>query len=318
MSFELVKKIVNEVSSEGFRQKHNIKTFILGENGDAFLNPDIIRILRYIKSKLPEVKIILFTDFQYFSKDKAQIILGGRLINYFYCNIDGSNERNYFLVKKPDFKVVTKNLIDFLEVRRELKNESKLNIIVLTLNHYIKTIRKNFGFYPVKLQGLKYTNIPDDFSIIKKQWKKLLDSEKDKIYKSVIIGWAERDNVNYQDIDYQKYSCPNLLRLKQEAFIAPDGTWYACCFDSNNELVLGNVMIESIDKIYSGQIRINLVERLEKKEFDKINGPCRTVNCCQAIGEQNPLKLLLKKLLGERFVSTITKLKLYSYLRELI
>ena len=29
-----------------------------------------------------------------------------------------------------------------------------------------------------------------------------------------------------------------MSRVTREAFIAPDGTWYACCFDSNNQLVL--------------------------------------------------------------------------------
>lgn len=308
MSFELVKRIVDEISSKDFKEKYQMKRIEIGENGDAFLNKDIIKILRYIKFKLPEIKIEVFNNFQNFPKDKAEIILSEKLIDSFRCNIDGSNERNYFLVKRIDLKTVTKNLIDFLEVREKLKNESSLTIAVLTLNSYVKMIYKVFGFYPVKLEELKSKKIPDDFFIIKKQWERLLDFKKDKILRSSICAWAERDKACNYEINYEKYSCPFLDRIKNEAFIAPSGSWYACCLDSNTELILGNVMTDSIDKIYFSNTRANFIELLEKKEFCKIGGSCKTVNCCQVLSLHPSLKNTLKGLIGPYFSTKIKTL----------
>ncbi len=284
MSLEVVKKIIDEISSKDFQEKHRVKRIEVGENGDAFLNEDLIKILRYIKFKLPDVMIEISTNFQHFTKEKAQIILDEKLIDVFCCNVDGSDEENYYNTKRIDFQIVKKNILDFLETRQKSKNKPSLCICILTLNSYIRTIHKNFGFYPLKLKDYRLKNVPDDSSIIKKQWKKLLDSKIDRIITYFyLFAWAERDQIICGRINYKKYSCPNLQRIKEEAFIAPDGTWYACCYDSNFELVLGNVVEHNIDNIYSSKNRLAFIEKLEKKEFNEAGGPCRTVNCCQYI-----------------------------------
>jgi hypothetical protein len=302
MSLALVKKIVDEVASPEFSLKHQIEHFSLGENGDAFLNKDIIEILRYIKFKLPKIRTCLFTNFQNFTKAKAEIILNEGLINDFCCNMDGSCARNYFLAKGIDFECVKRNLLDFLELRKKIEDKPSLMLFVITLNRYIKTIKSNFGFYPSKLKDLKARNIPDDFVRIKNQWKGLLDFEKDAIGRQYIHGWAEREKMSSLPINYQHYSCFYLERLKEGIFIAPDGTSYFCCLDANNELILGDATLESIDKIYSGQARRNLIEMLEKKEFAKIGGPCKTVNCCQALLVNPKFKNILKRLIPRNFI----------------
>jgi len=280
MPFGYVRKIIDEISSEEFKKEHQIKTISVGENGDAFLNKDLIKILRYIKSNLLNVKVTFATNFQNFTKDKSELILGEKLIDEFFCDIDGSNSRNYYQVKKLDYQRTMKNLKDFLEVRGESK--FSLTIVVITLNRYIKTIYHSFGFYPSKIKDISLKDIPDDFCLIEKQIKKMIRPT-DKIIKPWIFGWAERKKINPNRLNYQNYSCCNLARIKTEAFIAPDGTWYACCFDSNNELVFGNIIEKSINEIFHSEKRKKLIEMLEKKKFGKIGGPCKTVNCCQKL-----------------------------------
>lgn len=284
MPFELVKKIVDEVCTEYFKKKHKIERFEIGENGDAFLNKDIIRILRYIKSKLPEIKIEVFTNFLHLTKEKSVVILNENLIDYFRCNIDGSSSENYFYVKRAGYEVLKKNLIDFLEIRRQLNSKTPLFIHALTLKSYINTVRYHLGAWPIKLKDKNLRCIKDDFSAIKRNWEKLIDPDKDKITRVVdIFLWAERDSVDYRKIDYKKYLCAQLQRIKQEAFIAPGGTWYACCYDSKNELVLGNVNESGIDEIYESRKRKEMFELLAMKEFQAVGGPCETVNCCQKV-----------------------------------
>jgi len=282
MPFELVKKIVDEISSAGFREKHEVSNIQIGENGDAFLNKDLIEILRYIKLKLPRVSVGVFTNFQNFTKDKARIILSEQLIGSFCCNIDASNEENYLAAKGLELATVKKNIIDFLEIRKELRNEAGLCIVVLTLATYINAVRYYLGFIPVKLKDRALIRVKDDFRLIKKQWAGHLDPKKDMLAKvTTPFFWAEREKIDCKKLDYKTYQCPKLPRMKEEAFIGPDGTWYACCFDSNMQLALGNVMVDSIDAIYASRARKDLMEKLEKREFQEIGGPCKTVNCCQ-------------------------------------
>lgn len=298
MSLEIVRKIVDEASSDAFRQRHRIESIILGESGDSLLHSDLPGVARYIKSRMPETKITLYSNFKNLTASISRVILEGRLIDEFYCNIDGASARNYYIVKKIALEGVRKNLIDFLSIRKELNNESTLHIDVLTLNAYIKTIRQRLRSYPFKLRKRSYRYIPDDFLKIQDEWKKFIDANKDTISRPHIVGWAERTRIDLRTIDYKNYSCPNLARLSQEAFIASDGSWYACCYDADNELVLGNVMNDSIDAIYSGQARRDLLDLLENKEFSKIGGPCRTVNCCQSLVYEPPLKSFLRKIFG--------------------
>jgi len=293
MPLSLVKRIVDEVSSDEFRKSHEIVRFECGENGDAFLNPAIIDILRYIRASLPKCEIEIFTNFQNLTKDKSKIILEEGLLDKIGTNIDGHDEHYFFNVKGIDLHTVRRNILDFLEIRKELHSNIRLNIYSITLSQYIDTIKNNFGFYPVNMRKMDLKKIHDDFSLIQTQWGEILDPQRDSLVRyDKVYAWAERKKINVDDIDYRKYSCPLLNRIKQEAFIAPDGTWYACCYDSNYELVLGNVNDAPIQKLFYNDKRQELIKLLENKEFHRINGPCRTVNCCQSLHEKRILNVL--------------------------
>lgn len=281
MPFDYAEKIINEISSRNFRRHHRIKVVRVAENGEALLNNDLIRILRYIKSMLPYVAVNFFTNFNKFAKDKAELMLRERLIDEVVGNIDGSTNSNYFNVKRIELKDTKNNLTDFLEIRKKLNGGVPLTIIVLTLQDYIHTIYKNFGFYPSKLKDSKLAKIPDDFLAIKQEYERKLDSKMDRLIRSGVVGWAERERVDTEKIDYKEYSCTKLRIIKKEAFIAPDGTWYACCLDSNNELDLGNVIKQSVLEISFSKKRRELLRLLKERQFAKIGGPCQTVNCCQ-------------------------------------
>ncbi|MDD5421846.1 MAG: SPASM domain-containing protein [Candidatus Omnitrophica bacterium] len=282
MPYALAKKIIDEVSSGDFKARHRINKIIIGENGDALLNKDTIPIMRYIRSTLPDIKIMLYTNFQHMTKDKSEAILKERLADLIRTNIDGSDAENYFAVKCIDYGAVSDNIRSLLALRKEAGAGIPLHISVLTLNNYAHTVHKNLGFLPAKLNNPALMNIEDDFGKVKERWETMLDSRIDRIYRCYsVIAWAERDKIDTGKIDYRKYSCTNLIRIKHEAFIAPDGTWYACCLDSDNELILGNLNKNTLHDIYCGEKRRDIIRLLEGRAFAKIGGPCKTVNCCQ-------------------------------------
>jgi len=189
---------------------------VVGENGDAFLNPHIIEILRLIKLKLPQANVIIFTNFQHLTPDKIDIILKEKLINMFCCDIDSYNSENYFNIKKIDYNNVMSNFKYFLKVRKELNYYPKLMVYVLTLHRYLHTIKNRFNFYPDKIRHLSKSSIkelykiPDDFELTKKQLKKILLST-DKIHSIRPNAWAEREQYlekyGTNKINYKKYKC---------------------------------------------------------------------------------------------------------------
>ncbi|MFH1379829.1 MAG: SPASM domain-containing protein, partial [bacterium] len=192
-------------------------------------------------------------------------------------------KENYFNVKKLSLPKTVDHLTYFLSKRRELHAHVPLTIQVITLHDYLHSIYKYYKFYPKKLNNKDLLKIPDDFFIIRNQYKKLLDPAKDRILKSLIIGWAERSQVNPHTINYSQYTCPQLERMEKDIFIRSDGAYYICCYDAYGEIILGNISRQSIHEIYVSDRRKQLITLLKNKEFSKIGGPCTTVNCCYQI-----------------------------------
>ena len=314
MPLELARTIVDEVASEAFSRKHNVTRFEVGENGDAFLNKEFVPILRYIRQQLPRIQIEFFTNFQYFTKDKSSLFLNEGLLDRVICNIDGGNPADYFAVKRLPYERVKEHIVDFLDLRKSLMMTVPLTMQVLTADYYIKAVQQNLGSNPLRLIGPeKHCDThARNIRSITTEWQGLLDPGQDRIAPATsIFAWAERAGVDTTKLNYNNYSCPLLKRIKEEAFIAPDGTWYACCYDSNYELALGNVKENPIDSIYSGEKRRRMIHMLERKEFAEIGGPCKTVNCCQPISYASPRRRLKKAMRSafkplERFVKSFT------------
>ena len=269
MPFDYVQRIVSEIKEENRIKRNKIEWMSLSENGDCFYNPELIKIMRHIKQELPDIKLCIFTNFQLFTADKIKIMLKEDILNTVYCNIDGI-EDGYEMVKNIPFKTVIKNLNDFLDIRKELKSKVPLTVYIISYYRYL-IIRK----YGDKNQVDYATEETRDY--LRYTFKKKFITE-DSIKVPRIMDWAIRDQIKPEDIYYK--DCPNLFRVEHEAFIAPDGTWYACCLDSNNELDLGNIIRYSINEIYEGKERKDLINKLKNREFKKIKGPCKTVMCC--------------------------------------
>ena len=290
MPLQLVEKIASEVSSDP--ELKSVDTFECGENGEIFLNPKAIECLRTIRRKVPRCRISLNTNFGLLTRDKILTILEEGLVDRLGCNVDGHDDYHYRAVKKLDFDTTFQNITDFLEIRRRLNAKVPLRITTITYPTYVQAIQRNLGVSPSRLDNPEL-EIKDDSKEIKKILKPLLNPKMDKLVIARFVeGWAERSQIDIGKINYNKYCCPLIDRVKHEAFIAPDGTWYACCRDYNNDLVIGNVVTTSISKLAKSNTRKNLILALEAKKFAEIGGPCSTVICCQALYKSKILIVL--------------------------
>lgn len=282
MPFETVKKIIDEVASESFQKQHAIHTVHIGENGDCFLNPKILQICRYIKKKLPNTKTRAFTNFANCTPKLSEKLLKEKLIDIWWCNIDGKDGANYYHVKGLDLRNTMKNIVHFLNIRDRQPTRIPLTVTVCTLHNYIHKIHDAFGFYPTKLKDIALIHVPDDYKEIKKIMYSLLKEGSDSFGRTRIFGWAEREKLADKRFS-QDYICPHISYLERAAYFAPDGSWYACCLDSNNEILFGNVHEESINDMYFGEKRRTFLELLKAKKYNEIGGPCKTIIGCMRL-----------------------------------
>ncbi|MFC1809085.1 radical SAM/SPASM domain-containing protein [Candidatus Omnitrophota bacterium] len=281
MPFEYIEKIINELTSSTFKKRHNIEVISVGENGDVFLHKDAVDILRYIRKRMPYVKIVVYTNFRMFTPEKIDAVIKEDLLDFIGCNIDGSSAENYFRVKKTDFDKVMKHLRYFMAVRKKICRDIPILIENLTYYNYVKAVYSHLGVLPKKVKSCDFNNVKDDYAEIEKLIRPLLSHPKDRFLRTVPIAWAEREASRVED--HAQYTCPILDRIKKEAFITPSGIWYACCFDAYAELILGNVIKDSIQTIYESKKRVELINRLENKKFVEIGSPCAAIDCCQRI-----------------------------------
>ncbi|MFP4473592.1 MAG: radical SAM/SPASM domain-containing protein [Candidatus Omnitrophota bacterium] len=285
MPKKLLKKILDEIVSASFRHCHNLRIISVGENGDLFTHPDYLSFLRLIRQTLPGIKIVCYTNFLQLTPDRIDTILKEKLLDFIGCNIDAINPDRYRTIKRGDYYSARNNLDYFLFKRRKLWCNVPIHVSALTLYDYITAIQSSFGRLPSKLPHGEFLNEPieDDFEDIYQELRPQLDHPKDKILRTPPIAWAERGSAGDVKLPDNRYTCPQIGRIEKEAFIAPDGTWYACCWDSKYELALGNLYVQSLQEIHASEIRQDLILKLKQRRFSSIGSPCRTVNCCQPL-----------------------------------
>jgi len=293
MSVDVVRNIVEQVQREPSLQ--GVKHFQCGENGDAFLNPQALDCLRTIRRHVPDAEIGIFTNFQRLDPGIAEILLEERLIDQLSCNIDGHDEVHYRAVKKTGLERARINIEAFLKLRNARGLKVPLHILSVNYNDYRLAIKRHFGFEPSNVKQPQSASISQDYKLICAQWIPKLNPQIDSIEPvRCFFSWAEREKAGQQPINYKRFTCPKLHRLRTEAFIAPDGRWYACCFDADCELLIGDTtQVPLIDLMHSPR-RSELLRMLEAQRFGEIGGPCKTVNCCQLIS-LHPLETEIRR-----------------------
>lgn len=276
MPIDVAMIAVNEAFDNG------VRVFSLGENGDALLNKNFLNIARYIKKK-GNCFVRLYSNFQNFTPELSITVLKENLLNLVVCNIDGSDAESYEMMKGLDFQNAQDNLREFLRLRKEIPSPTNFILQVLTYHRYRQCILKHFG----KVPECVTIERPDEYNEIFKQWQPLLIAG-DGIFKLFVKGWAVRELCYRNPKDF---NCPEISRIEKEAFIAPNGDWYACCWMENQNVVFGNIMNQSLQEIYNSENRKLFISQLKERKFDEIGFPCSSVEACQELREEAPLEL---------------------------
>lgn len=251
MPFNLAEKIFDELNSRNFRGRIN-----LGENGEAILNREFIKILAYLNVKLPNNCSQLASNMNLVDKSLSRRMLdiGLRELHF---NIDGATKRTYEFSKHLPFETMKKNVHDFLSVREELKSTCKVNINIVTPSRYLREVSK------------VESDLPYDAEEIISYWKPFL-REEDTIQELRPFWWARRDELSIPN----NIGCALLPRIVNELFVAPNGDCYVCCLDHNARITFGNLNDSSIGEIWKSKRRFKILRQLFLKQFELLGDPC--------------------------------------------
>lgn len=288
MPYELVEKLMKEISDEKF--PWHVNEVQVGENGEALLNKDAIKILRLIRKTLPHARINMSNNFSLMNSDIARTILTEKLLDYISVNIDGHDKESYTAVKGLNYSVILRNLKEFIKIRSEVNPNFDIKVLVVPLLEYVTVIQNKFGKMPINLKE----NIPcSSFKEVEEQLRTFVPMDIEVVHSPIGL-WAERQYADTSK-DLSQYGCPIIGRVANEAFISPNGDWYPCCLDDNQDQPWGNVNDQTLIDIYFSAERNQFIKKLVNRQFHEIGYPCNTVECCHNVVFTEDLSKFYKK-----------------------
>jgi radical SAM protein with 4Fe4S-binding SPASM domain len=280
MPWETAKKIIDELADPAFPNK--IRMIHLSENGEALYNKDFLKIARYVKEKLPDTKVNLLSNFGMMSPEISKALLKEKLLSSVQVNIDGHDEETYRAVKGISYQGVIKNVKRFLKYREEFDPKFDFCINVMPAFEYAVTVNVFMNAVPDQINGeIPYSN----FDLTLNSLRKFVPADV-RIRHSKSGLWAERKlltgKIATLNVDQSTLDCPMLDRVEHEAFIAPNGDWYPCCLDDNQDIVLGNILESTVLEVFNSEVRKEFIEKLKARRWEEIGYPCNTVACCNS------------------------------------
>jgi radical SAM protein with 4Fe4S-binding SPASM domain len=283
MDVDLVKRIMKEVGSWKFLAEHPVVHSVCSENGEPFLNPNILDILGIVRSTQilfsetagAKIGITMFSNFGVLTEDIAREVIKNHLFDSIHVNVDGATPESYRAVKGLDLETVEENIKTFIRIRDEMNVPIRVLIHIISHYTYSQSVKTFFRVPPVKGNG-KY--FPQDGPEVYSKWMGMINPALDAVGEDSVMFWAER----YNDHPIPTNNpCPNIGRVRHVAYINPEGNLYACCFDAGNDLVVGNINDSSILEILQSEKRKELIRRLEERKWGEIGWPCTRVDACQ-------------------------------------
>jgi hypothetical protein len=280
MSPELVEKILDE------SEVYGIASIDVGENGDAFLNPDALEILRLIRSK-STAALRMFTNFRSFRPGLIDTVLEEGLLDTVVTNIDGATPEAYRAVKGLELDRVEGNILHFLARKEALESPVQFRIQALTLNHYVTTVRRVLGRDPTHVPE-ELVESADDFEEIVARWREHGVFPE----RSIVTLWAEDATTPTEGVSLGRAAhrlrrqlfpkpCRMLEKIERGLFVAASGQVYLCCADFDCEIVLGDLNRQTVREVVESEKRKDILTALRKRRFHEIGGPCSHPELCR-------------------------------------
>lgn len=239
MDMKLYKKIIDNCA------KLKIKIITLSFFGEPFLDKTIIEKIKYAKQK--GMNVGFYSNASLLTEKLAKDIIEAEL-DVITISFDGATKETYEKIRKNlKFKVVRNNIINLINMRRELnKKNPKINLVLVELEENKKEIGNFYKEWKEKVDSINIINM--------RNWANDIQKE----------GTKESFHFNKK---IKRKPCA-LIWLKM--VVDWNGDVVLCCDDWNHSTVLGNLQKQTIEEIWNGEKLKKIREAHIKREFYKV------------------------------------------------
>jgi radical SAM protein with 4Fe4S-binding SPASM domain len=246
MDFDLYRKIIDEISTYA-------SAVTLAVSGESLYHPKFFEMARYASDS--GIKPLLNTNATMLTRKKAEMLLESG-ITYISFAFDGFKKSQYEKARVgADFDKTLDNILFFLELKK--KKGKDLPYCVLS----------------VLMLGLEECS-PEEQSAFLARFDGLIDEV--RIREVSTWGNSFKDSETFSFRQNSAYF-PPCSRLWSTGVISWDGNVLPCIYDSNHELVMGNMKERSFREIWNDEPMLKLRQSMLDGTFLEYSPLCE--NC---------------------------------------
>lgn len=262
MSWTVFKKAVEDLKEIHF------DTIQTGGDGDSFLNSIYIDALRELRKTFPKKKIVLYSNFILFDKDRADCIIEEHLLDEVQTRVDSLYPGISFECSGLNQMAVFERIDYFIGHKRNIT----FKVNYASIQRYKKNCMAVLGVEPLHWRPALDAAPESEFEAVKKRF-----AGADAVTMIPLSLWAERSNPGIK-------ARPDLKCLRTHCFdhtcyIWTDGDLGICGYDDGQDaLIYGNILDNTIAELWGGVARQLCIDMVRKR---KIKGyPCINPSAC--------------------------------------
>ena len=239
LPFSYYVDIIKKLKEMNVNQKAAIINVELAGHGEPLLYENIVQALTIAKENFKRVSLV--TNGLLLTSQLAKEILETN-IDHIEISVTGVNEEIYTEFqgyKKNHMEVIFQNIANLIRLRKELRKNTTISM------SYINSSCSKSHI----IEYIKY-------------WK---ERGVDRIYIHPLI-------TDEKVVHENKKSC---YMIGQSLFIHSNGDVKMCCYDFKRNLIVGNIIHDSVEKILSNHLFLNMIEFNKNLEFEKMPLACR-------------------------------------------
>jgi len=234
----LFKKIVNEMALK----RKKLWILWLMKDGESLLHPNLVDLIFYAKKKNITRRIEIYTNGILLEGELAKNLINSGL-DSLIVSLDAVDLETFKKIKGHDaYEKIKENVLNFMRLKRNLKvRKPILSVKMIDDGQNQAEIEKFKKFWQGKVDGVVIQKLHS--------WE----------------GSVKIPNSKLQISNLRRYPC-NLPWLAPA--ITWDGKVMPCCVNYNeNEMIMGDLTKESLEKIWQGKKYKNLREAHLRQDF---------------------------------------------------
>lgn len=267
MPFELYKRILDEVGDFLYHLS-------LWHYGEPMMHPDIYKFIRYAKDKNVDF-VKISTNGHFFGRDEqVESLIRSKLDNIMVC-MDGACQESLDKYRSGgNFNLVVEGMKRIAGMKKTMGSQTpelELQFIIMKHNEKevpkVRDIARKVG---VNILTLRACDVGLNFDEIKER-------SKDFVPDNTYHPFFERDN---EGSIKMKKEPPNYCHcLWSTSVITCGGKVVPCCYDPDEDLVMGDISESSFKEIWQGKRYVNFRKQIltNRKEIEKC------ANCIEGV-----------------------------------